>query len=277
MRREMGLDAHLVDELTTIASKAAAAVLSIPRTALAVENKADYSPVTAADKASDAVISEGLRLLLPGVLVVSEESTKRPISIAGDATFILVDPLDGTKEFLANRDDFTVNIALIVEGRPVAGVLAVPALGLIFRGIVGGGGERLRLAVGASSEQATETIPLTPRWSPSDGLVAMVSRSHLEPATEAFLGRLAVVKKIPCGSALKFCRIAEGQADVYPRLSPTCEWDIAAGHALLAAIGGDVTTPEGGAISYGGTAADFRIPAFVAWGRPAVGMIPQRL
>jgi 3'(2'), 5'-bisphosphate nucleotidase len=261
------IDKSLIDRLTTLASQAAAAVLAIPRSALAVESKADNSPVTAADKASDSIICEGLSRLLPGVPVVSEESKNQPTSVRSSASFVLVDPLDGTKEFLANRNEFTINLGLIIDGRPVAGIVGAPALGLVFRGLVGSGAQRLKLVAGAPSELATEIAPISARSSPSDGLVATLSRSHLESATEAFLKRLPIVSRLPCGSALKFCRVAEGQADIYPRLAPTSEWDVAAGHALLVAAGGDVTTPAGDTIIYGRADARFLIPAFVAWGR----------
>jgi 3'(2'), 5'-bisphosphate nucleotidase len=262
-----GIDTGLIDRLTTLASEAAAAILAIPRSALAVESKPDNSPVTAADRAADAIICEGLSRLLPGVPVVSEESTKRSIPTHSGACFVLVDPLDGTKEFLAKRNEFTINLGLIVDGRPAVGIVGVPALGLIFRGVAGGGAQRLKLVAGAPFELATEIDPISVRACPTDGLVATVSRSHLESATEAFLERYPIIDRLPCGSALKFCRIAEGQADIYPRLAPTSEWDVAGGHALLMAAGGDVTTPEGDAIVYGRANAHFRIPAFVAWGR----------
>jgi 3'(2'), 5'-bisphosphate nucleotidase len=257
------MDGRLIDAFTTIASQAAAAVLAIRRPDIATRTKADQSPVTAADEASNTVIAEGLSLLLPGIPVVSEESASPSIMAA--TTFVLVDPLDGTKEFLTGHDEYTVNLALVVKGKPVAGVIAVPALALVYRGVVGGGAERLRLAPGEPVGQATEVVGIRTRARPAEGLVATVSRSHLEPATEAFLRRLPVVQRLACGSALKFCRVAEGTADVYPRLSPTCEWDVAAGCAIVAAAGGVVVTPEGPPLTFG-QAAGFRVPAFVAWG-----------
>jgi 3'(2'), 5'-bisphosphate nucleotidase len=260
------VDIPLLDGLTALASNAGGAIRAIVRSARDVRSKADHSPLTAADEASNAVICEGLARLLPGVLVVSEESAKPSQPIGNKTSFVLVDPLDGTKEFLADRDDFTVNLALIFDGRPVAGVVAAPALGLVFRGAAGRGAERLRLAAGESIEKASDVVAIRPRPRPAAGLSALVSRSHLETATVDFLERLPIAARVPCGSALKFCRIAEGAADVYPRLSPTFEWDVAAGHAVLAASGGAVTTPDGGAVTYGRRADDFRIPAFVAWG-----------
>jgi 3'(2'), 5'-bisphosphate nucleotidase len=252
-------DARLLEGLTTIAARAAAAILALPRSALSPRNKPDHSPVTAADKASEAKILEGLYRLFPGIPAVSEESATSVVTENPAAQFVLVDPLDGTRELLAGRDEFTVNIALITAGAPVAGVVAAPARGLLWRGIVGQSAERLFLTpTGARDPIAIRARTL------SDGLIALVSRSHLDPATEAYLARLAPITKIPCGSALKFCLLAEGAADLYPRLAPTAEWDVAAGHAVLAAAGGAVTTPDGGALCYG--RAGFRVPGFIAWG-----------
>ena len=261
------VDTALADELAALASQAAAAILAIRPSTLAPRLKADRSPVTAADEASDAVIAAGLARLLPEWPIVSEESSSGP-QVLG-ARFALVDPLDGTKEFLAGRTEFTVNIALVHNGKPMAGFIAVPALGLLYRGVVGRGAERLHLAPGALPSKATAITAIKARPRPIDGLVATVSRSHIEPASEAFLKRLPVRERLACGSALKFCRIAEGSADVYPRLSPTCEWDVAAGHAIILAAGGTLTTPAGGPMTYGHGDAEFRVPGFVAWGDPA--------
>jgi len=253
------LDAGLADALTALVARAAAAILAIAPAALATRLKADHTPVTAADEAADAVIADGLARLLPGVAVVSEEGVRR-----GDApgdTFALVDPLDGTKEFVAGRDEYTVNVAIIAAGRPIAGFIAAPALGLMFRGIVGRGAERLPLAGGGGA-----AVAIRCRANPAGPLIAAVSRSHLDPNTTAFLDRLGVTRRITCGSSLKFCRIAEGAADVYPRFSPTSEWDIAAGHAVVTAAGGIMTAPSGAPLPYGRASADFKVPGFVVWG-----------
>jgi 3'(2'), 5'-bisphosphate nucleotidase len=263
------VDTPLIDGLTALASRAAAAILTISASALRTRTKPDQSPVTAADEASDAVIADGLSRLLPGVSVVSEEAARQPAGVATGASFVLVDPLDGTREFLAGSNEFTINIALVVAGRPAAGLIAAPGLGLIYRGVVGRGAECLRLAPGAAPQQAAEVVAVKTRRRPTEGLVATVSRSHLEPTTEAFLGRLPITRRLPCGSALKFCRIAEGTADVYPRLSPTREWDVAAGHAIILAAGGALGAPDGTSLSYGNDHTGFRVPAFVAWGDPA--------
>lgn len=259
------MDAELVDQLTALVSRAGRAILAVARSGLNVRAKADASPLTAADEASNAILLAGLSQLMPGVPIVSEESPRPedPRALAG--LFALVDPLDGTKEFISGSDEFTVNLALIEGGRPAAGFVGAPALGLVFRGM-GGRAERLTLAPGSG---APEITAIATRARPATGLVAAVSRSHLDARTEAFLGRLPVVERIACGSALKFCRVAEGRVDVYPRLATTSEWDIAAGHALVAAAGGIVTAPDGRALRYGRAESGFCVPSFIAWGDPS--------
>ncbi len=257
---------RLLDGLTEIASRAGAAILAIDADKLAAREKADHSPMTAADQASEAVILAGLSDLLPGVPVVSEEAGG-PAAL-GDS-FVLVDPLDGTREFLAGRSEFTVNVALMQEGCPVLGVVAAPALGLIWRGALGRGAERLRLTMGQGAASATERLAVRTRRFPEHP-VAALSRSHPDPTSESFLARWQQVRRISCGSALKFCRLAEGIADIYPRLAPTMEWDVAAGHALLAAAGGIVTDPAGTPVAYG--RPGFGISSFVGWGDPAAGI-----
>jgi 3'(2'), 5'-bisphosphate nucleotidase len=256
-------DAHLVDELTKLIWRAAAAVLAIDQSTAEWHAKPDLSPVSAADEAANAVITQGLTRLLPGIPIVSEEGAHEKPS----ACFALVDPLDGTREFLAGRDEFTVNIAFVLDGTPVVGLIAAPALGLIWRGIAGQGADRLSLAAGAEPHQASEIRTVRTRRRPAADFVATVSRSHFDARTDAFLKQLPLTAKISCGSSLKFCRIAEGSVDLYARLAQTCEWDVAAGHAVLAAAGGIVTTPEGAELVYGRT-ADFHVPGFIAWGDP---------
>jgi 3'(2'), 5'-bisphosphate nucleotidase len=265
-------DSALIEPLTALASQAAAAILAVRAGALGTRLKADDSPVTLADHAAQDAILPGLTRLLPGVPVISEESAERALAAA---TFVLVDPLDGTRDFIAGREEFTVNIALVRDGTPALGVVAAPALGLVWRGRVGHGAERLRLPPGAAPQAARETVEIRTRPWPACA-VATVSRSHLDPATEAFVARLGEVSALSCGSSVKFCRIAEGSADVYPRLAPTSEWDVAAGHAVLAAAGGVVETPDGEPLAYGRRAPDFRIPGFVAWGDPQSPARPAR-
>jgi 3'(2'), 5'-bisphosphate nucleotidase len=268
------IDRGVLDALTTVVSTAAAAILAVRAGALDTRSKADLSPVTAADLAAEAAILEGLARVLPGMPVVSEESVGLTAlgNLAG--MFVLVDPLDGTRELVAGRDEFTVNVAIVSAGRPRLGIVAAPAQGLIWRGLEGHGAERLSLAPGAPADAAHERRSIRTRPCPRSGLVAALSRSHLDPETEALLARLPVGARLACGSAIKFCHLAEGAADVYPRLGTTCEWDIAAGHALLMAAGGSVTAPDGTPLPYGRIAAEFRVPAFIAWGDPAA---PARL
>jgi 3'(2'), 5'-bisphosphate nucleotidase len=259
-RALQAIDAPLVDALTDLVANAAAAILAIAPGALDTRLKADKSPVTAADEAADAVIAQGLVRLLPGIPVVSEESRDRPSALG--ETFVLVDPLDGTKEFVAGVGEYTVNLAILTGGEPIAGFVAAPALGLLWRGIVSRGAERLPL------DRTAAPVAIHCRPAPASGLVAAASRSHFTAATAAFLDRVGVTSRVSCGSSLKFCRLAEGAIDVYPRLSEISEWDIAAGHALVTAAGGLVTTPGGAPLRYGDAAHGFTVPGFIAWGDP---------
>lgn len=255
---------RLMDELTDVVARAAAATLVTPFSEVSQRLKPDHSPVTAADELAEAVILEGLARLLPGVAVVSEESLDLAPALIG-ASVVIVDPLDGTKEFLAGRDEFTVNLGIVTHGVPLAGIIAAPAQGLLWRGVVGGRAERLRLRLGSGAPSAGEPVPIRTRAAP-DRLIAALSRTHLDPATEAYLSRWPDVERHQCGSSVKFCHLAQGDADIYPRLSPTCEWDIAAGCAILVAAGGQVTDPHGGPLRFGAVANKFLVPGFVAWG-----------
>jgi 3'(2'), 5'-bisphosphate nucleotidase len=263
------MDGRLLDELTTIVSAAGAAILAACAGSLNARTKADHSPVTAADHAAETVILAGLARVLPGVPVVSEEAAASTLPASLPGNFVLVDPLDGTRELLAGRDEFTVNVAIVAGGRPVLGLVAVPAQGLLWRGIEGQGAERLLLPVGAPASAAHERTAIRTRPCPRSGLIVALSRSHLDAATEALLARLPVGERRACGSAVKFCQLADGSADLYPRLSPTCEWDVAAGHAVLSAAGGKVTKPDGSMLSYGRISDNFRVPGFMAWGDPS--------
>jgi 3'(2'), 5'-bisphosphate nucleotidase len=254
---------QLLDQLTAIVARAGSEVMALRGPSLSARAKPDASPVTAADEASQQVLLDGLARLMPGVAVISEESA--PASLAQASTFVLIDPVDGTRELLANRDEFTVNLAVITDGTPVLGVVGAPALQLVWRGLSERGAERLRLSNDLKSGRSE---PIRTRKWPVAPALAMVSRSHLDPATQAFLAGMPNVEQIGCGSALKFCRVAEGSADIYPRLAPTHEWDVAAGDAVLRAAGGTIRTPDGKPLVYGRADADFLIPAFIAWGDP---------
>jgi 3'(2'), 5'-bisphosphate nucleotidase len=258
-----------LDALTAMVSQAAAAIVAVDPRDCGARSKADQSPVTIADEAAEAVILAGLARLAPGVPVVSEEAVAQGHVPAAQRVFILVDPLDGTREFLAGRDEYTVNVAVVADGVPRIGLVAAPPLGLIWRGVIGGGAERLRLAPGMPPERASEVAAIHSRKRPHRP-VAAISRSHFDPRSQAFLDRLAVSDTIVCGSSVKFCRLAEGAADVYPRLAPVSEWDIAAGHAVLSSAGGTVIKPDGAPLTYGNFADRFRVPGFVAWGDPTL-------
>jgi 3'(2'), 5'-bisphosphate nucleotidase len=257
--------AVLMEPLTDLVVRAGAAILAVNRAAMRIDGKLDGSPVTEADLAADRIICDGLAQLVPEVAALSEERVQlaRP---PYDGSFFLIDPLDGTKEFVAGRGEFTVNLALVTRGAPLLGIIGAPALGLIWRGLVGRGAERL--AIGGETVRAE---PIRTRVIPQRGdpWIAAVSRSHGDPRTEAFIeSRPGAVRKV-LGSAVKFGRVAEGGADIYPRLAPTCEWDVAAGHAVVTAAGGRITDGHGAGLQFGGGRGGFIVPEFIAWGDPS--------
>ena len=259
--------AALMNPLTALVAKAGAAVLAIKSGGMTVDGKADGSPVTNADLASDTIIAEGLARLCPDIPVLSEERVHLATPpYAG--SFFVIDPLDGTKEFIAGRDEFTINVALVTDGVPQLGIIGAPALGTIWRGLVGVGAERVASPdanVGAAEPIRTRPFPGSP-W------IAAVSRSHGDSRSDAFIdSRPGAVRK-PLGSAVKFCRIAEGGVDIYPRLAPTGEWDVAAGHALVVAAGGKMTDGRGGPLRFGQSREGFLVPEFIAWGDPSAAI-----
>ncbi len=224
--------------------------------------KADGSPVTAADLAADETIRACLARNLPDLPVVTEETCATAPRVAAER-FILVDPLDGTKEFIQGRSEFTVNIALIEHGTPIAGAVYAPALHQLYVGGTNAYKLDTRTTTGGDLS-FSKMHPIYVRQAPPDGCRAVVSRSHLDPATKEWVARHGISDLAPSGSSLKFCVIAEGEADVYPRLAPTMEWDTAAGHAVLLAAGGTVTDLNGCPMRYG--KPDYRNGDFVAWG-----------
>jgi 3'(2'), 5'-bisphosphate nucleotidase len=248
--------AALLAALRPVAEEAGRATLQFYGSADAVA-KADGSPVTAADQAAEDIILPRLRALTPDIPVVSEEEASKGLSpdITGPR-FWLVDPLDGTKEFLNGNGEFTVNIALIENGAPVLGIVVAPALNETYTGA----GPGTAVLTDATGERAIQV-----RTPPEAGLTVMGSRSHGDAAAmEAFLAGRKVAQVKAAGSSLKLCLIARGEADLYPRLGTTMEWDIAAGHAVLNAAGGRVTLLDGAAFTYGKPA--YRNPHFVAEG-----------
>ncbi len=258
---DFGAIAEIFAEL---AVEAGAAIMQIYGADAHARVKADQSPVCDADVAGEAVILKGLAAKLPQLPVVSEEAVAAGAKLAESATFILVDPLDGTREFLARNGEFTVNLALIVDAVPRAGVVYAPALGRIW--IAADTACVASLAPGAALPAKSQRQAIRTRVAPKPGLVALASRSHFDPETEAFLATLPISERRGAGSSLKFCCIAEGDADVYPRFGPTMEWDTAAGDAVLRAAGGIVTDPAGRVFRYGKFAERLKNGAFIAWG-----------
>jgi 3'(2'), 5'-bisphosphate nucleotidase len=260
--------AAMMEPLTELVLRAGEAILAVNRAAMTVSGKADGSPVTEADLAADRIIAEGLARLLPDIPALSEE--RAALGRPATGCFFLIDPLDGTKEFVAGRGEFTVNLALVSEGTPLLGIVGAPAMGLIWRGLVGRGAERLALGPVRTVE------PIHTRRLPSSGgWVAAVSRSHGNARTEAFIDARPEAQRHLIGSAIKFCAVAEGRADIYPRLGPTCEWDIAAGQAVLTAAGGKVTDSKGAPLRFDQPRENFIVPEFIAWGDPQA--MPQLL
>ncbi len=251
--------AALLPAVRAAAEQASAAILRHYEAGAQATTKADGSPVTAADNDADAIILAALRRLTPDIPVVTEEEVaagRIPDISAG--TFWLVDPLDGTKEFIKRNGEFTVNIALIQGGEPALGVVMLPVGGTLYA--ASGPGTAVRGGKGQKDE------PIQVRAVPAAGLTVLTSRSHADNAVlDEFLTGRRVAARIAAGSSLKFCRVAEGVGDVYPRLGPTCEWDIAAGHAILIGAGGCLTLLDGEPFPYG-KAPTFLNPHFVAWG-----------
>jgi 3'(2'), 5'-bisphosphate nucleotidase len=247
---------QLIEQLIVIAQGAADAIMAIYATDFDVRGKKDASPVTEADEKAEAVILAGLARLAPEIPVISEEAAAAGHIPKVGRRFWLVDPLDGTREFISRNGEFTVNIALIDEGRPVLGIVLAPALGRLFAGARG---------IGAFVEDSAGRRPIHCRSVPNDGLAVVASRSHGDvEALDFFLAGRKLASLKAAGSSLKLCLIAAGEADLYPRFGRTMEWDIAAGHAVLAAAGGRVCTLDGGELLYGKEGLDN--PYFVATG-----------
>ncbi|HEX3664112.1 MAG TPA: 3'(2'),5'-bisphosphate nucleotidase CysQ [Rhizomicrobium sp.] len=233
---------------------------------LEARRKEDHSPVTDADEEAEAFILRELGSRLPGAAVIAEEEVAAGrITVIG-RHFFLVDPLDGTKEFLNRNGEFTVNIGEIVDGRPTRGVVFAPAKNRLFLGEEETGAFELVTAPGVPPD-FSQLRPIEARHPAADGLVVVASRSHKDYKTEEYLARFAVKEFVSAGSSLKFCLVAAGEADIYPRLGRTMEWDTAAGHAVLAAAGGSVRTIEERPFVYGKTEDGFANPFFVARGR----------
>ncbi|CAN5295129.1 3'(2'),5'-bisphosphate nucleotidase CysQ [soil metagenome] len=287
----------ILESLVRIAREAADVVMAVYASDFTVRGKSDASPVTEADEAAEAIIVAALRTLTPDITIVAEEAVAAEGPPAVGSRFWLVDPLDGTREFVSRNGEFTVNIALIEHGEPVMGVVFAPALGLLYAGAIGlgafieddspeadeirrpppEGDEQSGQATFAQEQEAsraghpTRRRAIHCRAAPSGGVTCVASRSHGDAdALDVFLGNYLDGRPLAsltnAGSSLKLCLIAAGEADLYPRLGRTMEWDIAAGHAVLAAAGGQVRDLEGEPLRYG--KPGFENPHFVASGLP---------
>jgi 3'(2'), 5'-bisphosphate nucleotidase len=261
----------LLSELHRMALLAGQAILQVYESdTVKVSEKDDKSPVTEADTRAEAIILAGLELLAPDTSVIAEEAVaggKKPVP---QRRFFLVDPLDGTREFIQRNGEFTVNIALVEDRRAVAGVVLAPAIGKLF---LGGAGRALAQEMDPADllkhgAEARLTAPrrIHARHASPGALVAVASRSHRAPQTDAFLRENGISNTISSGSSLKFCLVATGEADVYPRHGTTMEWDTAAGQAVLEAAGGSVTTLDGSPFLYGKFDQGLVNPHFIGWG-----------
>jgi 3'(2'), 5'-bisphosphate nucleotidase len=251
--------------LAALAHEAGAIVMQHYQAGVEARRKTDQSPVTVADEDAEAHILKGLHALAPDVPAVAEEAAAAGKLPDVASHFFLVDPLDGTKEFISRNGEFTVNIAEIENGVPVRGVVYAPAKNRLFIGETPGGAFEIETALDAALD-LSRARPICVRKAPEHGLTAVASRSHRDKKTEEYLAAYPVKDFITAGSSLKFCLVAAGEADIYPRHGTTMEWDTAAGHAVLAAAGGSVTNLDGSPFRYGRVADGFTNPHFVARG-----------
>jgi 3'(2'), 5'-bisphosphate nucleotidase len=255
-------------EFADVALEAGSAIMSRYGRNIAVRRKPDDSPVTEADEAAEEIVLARLNHILPDVPVVAEEAVARGGAPRIGREFLLVDALDGTREFIDRNDEFTVNVALIRDCEPVCGVVFAPALRRIW--ISGEWASVAEIGSAWAVPPIAQRKPLRVRVVPDRDLVALCSRSHGDPGSDAFLAALPVMTRKEAGSSLKFCIMAQGEADVYPRFGPTMEWDTAAGDAVLRAAGGIVEDVDGRPLGYGKQSLGFRNCGFVAWGGAAL-------
>jgi 3'(2'), 5'-bisphosphate nucleotidase len=248
-----------------IASEAGRLIMAIRNSDFGAELKPDGSPVTAADVQAEQLIRRRLTATLPGVSVIAEESFETAPKGWSAARFLLVDPLDGTREFIRGSDEFTVNIALIENGEPIAGAIFAPALRDLY--LAGDKAYWTEVEPGAILPGLPDVGVIGTSSVPGSGIRAIGSRSHMDQKTEKWMLDLPVAELRSAGSSLKFCLIARGEADVYPRMGSTMEWDTAAGHAILRAAGGCVLNLDGEPLQYGKADLGFTNHGFVAWGR----------
>jgi len=262
---ELSADRRLADALAAAALAAGRAILDVRRRGYRAERKVDSTPVTEADRAAEAILLAALGEAAPGIPVIAEEACAAGhVPSVGDA-FFLVDALDGTKEFVRGGDDFTVNVALVRGGAPALGIVHVPVTGETFVGLAGEGAWAL------AADGTRRALHVRPA---PDLLDVVASKSHRTPETDAYIARYPVRSLVAAGSSLKFCCLAEGRADLYPRMGDTMQWDTAAGDAVLRAAGGRTLTLDGLPLRYGPGAREgseaYRNPWFVALGTCAL-------
>lgn len=264
--------ARLSASLLPAVLDAGAELLRLRAAGVKVETKSDHSPVTAADRAAEAIILAALEGHAPEVPVLAEEEVAAGrIPEIGNIAF-LVDALDGTKEFVAGGDDFTVNVALVENAAPVFGLLFAPASGRLFAtlGAEAAAAAHVDLAHWRQHRVLPTLVPITARVADPKALRALSSRSHGSGEVERFFARHGIADVVRLGSSLKFGLLAAGEADIYPRFGPTSAWDIAAGHAILQAAGGNVTSTDGRPLRYPLRRGDYLNPSFIACGRGLV-------
>lgn len=271
----MDIESSLPAQVLQIAREAAITIMTIydemrnknlGNKEVLVANKSDGSPLTRADLQAHQIIAKRLAALAPDVPVVSEEDSESMIFRLPTGEFWLIDPLDGTKEFLAQNGEFTVNIALVREGKAVFGAVVAPALGQAYWGGDG-------LGAFSETDGRTEPIQVAKPVEAGRPLRVVASKSHMNDETVAFINQLGTCELIQAGSSLKFCRVAEGAADIYPRLGPTSEWDTAAAQAIVEAAGGNVATLDGAPLRYGKAAV--LNPFFIASSAPLSDLLQR--
>lgn len=254
---------HLLS-LMKIAHAAGARIMEIYNDDFKVTRKADASPVTEADIAAESIIVDGLNGLDPTANIIAEEAVSAGAIPQVTHEFYLVDPLDGTREFISRNGEFTVNIALVRDAAPIAGVVYAPALSTLYAGEMMSGAFEASIKADENFPDALALRRIVCPALPASGIKVVASRSHRDEATDAWLAQRDVAEIVPAGSSLKFCLLASGKAHVYPRFGRTMEWDTAAGHAVLAAAGGEVFEATGELLRYGKAQRGFDNPAFIA-------------
>ena len=260
---------YLAQNLIPTVLEAGKRIMTYFETPLDVATKSNNSPVTEADQVAEDLILRDLVRLFPDIPVVAEESLSRGACPKVEDIYFLVDPLDGTREFINQRPEFTVNIGLIENKHPVFGIILAPALGELYVTLAPDAVGRLDTVFTRSSIDISDLQSVHCRQVNYEALHVLASRSHLDDETLAYLDKFAVAGTVNAGSSLKFCRLAEGHADLYPRFGPTMEWDTAAGQAILQAAGGAVENLDGTPFLYGRVDQGFKNPGFIAWGRRA--------